>query len=108
MHGPQFEALAKRLEGTTIDFKRDQYDFSGPDDKQKREKRAKFVKDILAMWNTPRAEPSHIVIGVEAQPHGVDLLHRVNGHIDDAVLQTNFESWVDPVPACHYDPVPYQ
>jgi tetratricopeptide (TPR) repeat protein len=100
-----FENQLGRTEGPSIDFKRTQYDFSGASKSEKSEKRAKFVKDLLCMWNTPRDEPAYLVLGVESQPNGSKILHGVNGHIDDAELRQKLDGWVFPLPNFHYQPI---
>ncbi|SRR5579884_3835347 len=107
MDPTQFEQLLQRLEDSTTDFKREHYDFGGAKDEAK-VKRAKFVNDVLAMWNTPRDDPSYIILGVECQPSGTKVLHGLNGHVDDAILRQQLDGWIFPVPNFSYHPVQYQ
>lgn len=102
-----FELQLGRTEGPSIDFKRTQYDFSGASKAEKTEKRAKFVKDLLCMWNTPREEPAYLILGVESQPNGSKVLHGVAGHVDDAELRQKLDGWVFPLPNFDYQFVQY-
>ncbi len=47
------------MENETLDFKAKMYDLSYDSNK------AKFIKDIISMANTPRDETSYIIIGVK-------------------------------------------
>jgi len=51
-----FAKLIQRMEGETLDFKRDSYDISVEVDK------FALVKDVICMANTPREEESYIVL----------------------------------------------
>jgi hypothetical protein len=57
-----FDALLKRHESHTLDFKGDLPDFSSA------ESRDKFIKDVICLANTPRDEPAYIVFGVDHTP----------------------------------------
>jgi len=52
----EFRQLIARAEGETLDFKAEGYDLQNS--------RNAFIKDVLAMANTPRDCPAHIVLGV--------------------------------------------
>ncbi|ETK22071.1 ATP-binding protein [Pseudomonas sp. FH1] len=73
------QELLYRGEGVTLDYKVQQYPFSGADDIQKSE----LLKDILAFANAWRTETAYILIGVNdaGEPVGDDT------HIDDSRLQ---------------------
>ncbi len=106
---PQFlDQLFNRIEGETTDFKQAQYDFSSGDPKEQKRKRAEFVKDIVAMYNTPRSEPAYVVLGVRKNLDGTFEVTGVAAHIDDAELQGKFADWVHPIPRFHYEPVEYR
>lgn len=90
-----FEELILRLEGETLDFKSAPYDFSTEHG------RMRFVKDVVAMANTPRGGDAHIVIGVKAPPGGPNELLGVTSHPDDAELRQYF-SQIDPQPSFEY------
>lgn len=59
-----FESLLYSSESDTLDFKLCQYHF---DDK---EKKAEFLKDILAFANSWRKTDAYILIGVKDVPGG--------------------------------------
>ena len=99
-----FLALLKHNEGETVDFKQSAYDFTG--DKQELEiKRAKFVKDVVSMYNTPREEASYIILGVQKHLDGGYTLHGLPSHIDDAELQDKISPCVYPTPKFSYEPI---
>jgi len=102
-----FSELLSRAESDTLDFKATQYDFSGSDD-EKKEKRAKFVKDILCLANTPKQSPAYIVLGVNRLRDGTNDLWGIAQHVDDAVLQDKVTGWLHPNPRFSYETVQYQ
>ena len=57
-----FQEQLTKAEGPTIDFKREHYE---------KAKRHEFIKDVLAMANTPREDAAWIVLGVAL----VDVRH---------------------------------
>ena len=61
MNSALLEELLNEDEGSTLDFKRDQYPFEGADDDLK----AELLKDILAFVNAWRRTDAYILIGVE-------------------------------------------
>ncbi len=77
------EALLNEEEGSSLDFKRDQYPFDGASDDEKSE----LLKDVPAFANAWRRSDAYILIGVEevrgsrSRPVGVGV------HLDDAKLQ---------------------
>ena len=94
--------LLARSEGETLDFKESPYVLDT------KEQKAKFVKDIISMANTPREGNAHIVIGVRKNPDGSHVVIGLGGHPDDADLQSQLKDRVHPVPAFRYDPVTAQ
>ena len=79
----EFDALLWREESDSLDFKRDQYPFSGATETQKSE----LIKDILAFSNSWRDSDAYILIGVEEVKGGRSNVVGVSHHIDDAHLQ---------------------
>ena len=55
------ENLLERQESDDLDFKSGQYNFTNERGK------SKFIKDIVAMANTPRNGPAYILVGVQEQ-----------------------------------------
>lgn len=76
------EKLLHEKEGTTLDFKRDQYQFEDADDKTKSE----LLKDILAFSNAWRKTTAYILIGVNEVKGGRSGVIGVKTHLDDAKL----------------------
>ena len=103
-----FENLLKRNESDTLDFKATMYDFQKPEKEEKERERAKFVKDILCMANTPREVPAYIVLGVKKQTDNTFELCGIAEQIDGNDLQQQLEGWIYPHPPMHYEPIRYQ
>ncbi|HEY4129425.1 MAG TPA: ATP-binding protein [Gemmatimonadaceae bacterium] len=82
MDATRLNALLYESEGTTLDFKREQYRFvRGTDDDK-----AELLKDLLAFANSWRREDAYILVGVlEATGHAEVV--GVSEHPDDAQLQ---------------------
>lgn len=97
--------LLSRVEGSTIDFKMTSYDFAGKTGQDATRKRAEFVKDIVAMYNTPRRESAYIVLGIKKHLDGTYDVVGVKSHVDDAELQSKFNEWVYPIPKFSYEPL---
>ena len=93
-----FIELIQRAEFETLDFKADYYDLS--------RSRNKFIKDIVAMANTPRDHSAYIVLGVRWTPDsGTDVVGMTK-QIDDTELQDAFGSCpVQPTPRFTYTPL---
>ena len=77
------DQLLHDTEGNALDFKQDQYDFKGADDKQKSE----LLKDILAFVNAWRGQSAYILIGVKERQGQRSEVVGVTEHLDDASLQ---------------------
>lgn len=80
---PPFEDLLYEEEGTTLDFKREQYVFVSGNDYQKSE----LLKDILAFANAWRRSDAYILIGVEEVKGGRSKPLGIETELDDAQLQ---------------------
>lgn len=99
-----FLSLIERQESEILDFKRDAYNLS------KEEKKLELVKDIVCMYNTPREEDAHIVLGVKEhkdRPHelvGIDPNTNPQ-HLDQSDLQGLFleKFRVEPFPEFRID-----
>jgi len=77
------EALLYEDESTTLDFKRDQYQFDEASDKQKSE----LLKDILAFANAWKRSDAYILIGVEEVKGGKSTVVGLSKHLEDASIQ---------------------
>ena len=82
MTANQFQQVIGRSESETLDFKADSYDLSNS--------RNKFVKDVVAMANTPRDHAAHIVLGVRWTPESGSDVVGANRQLDDTTLQDAF------------------
>ncbi len=93
--------LARPSEDTSIDFKSKEYRLHNDHFK------AKFVKDVLSLANTPRHGSAYIVLGVRANSSGKKTVLGVSKHPDDAELQNLVASKTLPVPSFVYRPVDF-
>ena len=95
-----FRKLIERQESETLDFKEDIYHF-----KESKECQHDFVKDVLAMANTPREQSAYIVFGVQSGPRteNENVVVGLQHQIDDADLQNQFpKNRIQPVPRFTY------
>ena len=98
MNAEEFRKLLGRGEGETLDFKVDCYD--------PKKSRGDFIKDLLAMANTPRESPSYIAFGVRWSPESGCELIGVTNQLDDADLQNALgHDRVQPNPRFTYTPL---
>jgi len=77
------EELLYEEEGTTLDFKSEQYAFSSANKHQKSE----IIKDILVFSNAWRRSDAYILIGVEEVKGGRSKPLGIESELDDAQLQ---------------------
>lgn len=77
-----FQKLLYRGESETLDFKVDQYSFSGATDEDKGE----LLKDILAFANAWRDEDAFILVGVSLGKDGMANALGITKHLDDAAM----------------------
>lgn len=97
----EFQKLIRRSEGETLDFKEDGYDLKNS--------RNKFIKDVLAMANTPREQPAYIVFGVRWTPESGSTVVGLERQLDDVELQHKFgENLVQPIPRFTYIPLRFE
>ena len=94
--------LARPSEDTSIDFKSKEYRLHNDHFK------AKFVKDILSLANTPRIGSAYIVLGVRLSTNGDKEVLGVSQHPDDAELQNLVASKTLPVPSFVYRPISFK
>src|SRR4051812_33249731 len=80
-----FEGLLYEEEGTTIDFKKEQYQFVKATDEEKSE----LLKDILGFANARRRSATYILIGVEEVRGGRSDVVGIDAsdQLDDHALQ---------------------
>jgi tetratricopeptide (TPR) repeat protein len=103
-----FEELLGRSESDTLDFKSESYKFHGLDPFDVHRKRARFVKDVVSMANTPRLGSAYIIIGVKAKANGERELLGIEEHEDDNTLQQKLDGMVYPFPKFRYIEVSYK
>ncbi len=77
------DRLLNQDEGTTLDFKRNQYSFEGADEAVKSE----LLKDILAFANTSREDTAYVLLGVEEIKGKRNQVVGVDRFLDDAQIQ---------------------
>ena len=95
------DGLLKRQESDNLDFK-SKYNFDNA------ERKSKFIKDIVAMANTPRSGPAYILVGVQEQSGKITGIPGVANHPDEAELGRIVSGKVAPVPRFTYRQVPYK
>ncbi|TAG83176.1 MAG: ATP-binding protein [Burkholderiales bacterium] len=91
-------------EGDSLDFKRDQYPFSGATDEQKSE----LLKDILAFANAWRRDDAYILIGVEEVKGGRANIVGLASHLEDANLQQFVSGKTSSPVTFSYHPVEFE
>ena len=97
----EFQQLIARSEGETLDFKEAGYDLKNS--------RNKFIKDVLAMANTPREHTAHIVFGVRWTPESGSTVVGLEHQLDDVELQHALgENLVQPIPRFTYTPLRFE
>ena len=77
------ENLLHQPEGTTLDFKQEQYRFNGATDDEKSE----LLKDILALANSWRRSTAYILVGVIDGKGSRSEIIGINEHLEDHNLQ---------------------
>ena len=83
MKAEELEQLLYEEEGSTLDFKREQYAFVKASDEEKSE----LLKDILGFVNGWRRAEAFILIGVEDVQGGRGIVRGISDHLPDHSLQ---------------------
>ena len=97
----EFQQLIARSEGRTLDFKEAGYNLENS--------RNKFIKDVLAMANTPREQSAYIVFGVCWTPKSGSTVMGLEHQLDDVELQHAFgQDRVQPIPRFTYTPLRFK
>lgn len=76
-----FTSLLYEDEGSTLDFKSEQYHLATNEEK------GELIKDILAFTNAWRHADAYILIGVKENPNGRATVVGITDHLEDANLQ---------------------
>lgn len=95
------DSLLKRQEADDLDFKSRPYKLDSNNEK------SRFIKDVLAMANTPRAGSAYILIGVIEKSGKATEYPGVNAHPDEAELGRIVAGKTEPVPRFTYRQVFY-
>jgi hypothetical protein len=95
-----FESLLFEEEGTTIDFKKEQYRFA----KAGEEEKSELVKDMLGFANAWRRTTAYILVGVEEVRGGKSNVIGIpaSDHLDDHSLQQFINNLVNTPVRFHY------
>ena len=96
------DELLKLSEGKDLDFKSTSI---RTDDNYHK---AKFVRNIISMANTPRDGSAFIISGICCKPDGTKKIVGVLEHPDDNILQQLVASRVNAIPQFQYRPVTYE
>ncbi|MFK7748576.1 MAG: helix-turn-helix domain-containing protein [Kordia sp.] len=94
----EFEYLLSKSESSTLDFKRELYDFEND---RTSNSTAKFVKDIISFSNTIRNESAYIIFGIGESDDKIEL-NGISKSIDDSILQEKAKSSIFPSPEFAY------
>lgn len=105
MNDALLESLLREDEGTSLDFKRDQYPFVGvTDDNVKSE----LLKDILAFANSWKRSDAYILVGVDEVSGGRSNIVGVVAHLPDASLQEFVNKKIQRPLIFSYEAYPYE
>lgn len=97
------ENLLWEDESNTLDFKEQQYPFSGTTENQKSE----IIKDILAFANAFRRDEAYILLGVRDVKGGRGTVSGVTHHLDEADLQQLVNSKTNRTIDFHYHAIEF-
>ncbi|MCO5206226.1 MAG: putative DNA binding domain-containing protein [Anaerolineae bacterium] len=75
-----------------LDFKSEPYDISNSDRSVAEAQKTSFLKDVIAMANTPREKTAYIILGVKWYKDGTRDIQGIKKHFDDADLQPLLDS----------------
>lgn len=92
------QELVNQPESSTLDFKRELYDFTGNADRAN----ASLVKDVCAMANTIRSQTSYILFGVDAPIGSPASVVGMSSTIDDGIIQDKVKHKITPRPEFKY------
>lgn len=99
----EFRELTHRPESDILDYKQQGYDFSSA------KSRVDFIKDILAMANTPREQPARIILGVKWSPESGATFIGLDAQLDDVDFQGAMGTgWAQPKPRFVYKPLQFE
>jgi len=98
------EQLLNENEGTTLDFKKEQYPFV----RATKEQKSELLKDIIIFANAWRRTDCYILIGVEEVKGGRSLVHGIKIHLDDAKLQQFVNSKTNRPVTFSYEAFPFE
>ena len=93
--------LLNREESDDLDYKSAMYNLDT------KRKKSEFIKDIVAMANTPRNSPAYILIGVAEQSGKVTNVTGVTDHPDEELLGSIVSGRVTPTPQFTYRQVAF-
>ena len=79
----EIELLLHEEEGTSLDFKQEQYKF----DRARKDDKSELLKDLLAFTNSFRRTDACILVGVQEVRGGRSKVTGVKAQLDDAKLQ---------------------
>ena len=93
--------LLNRRESDDLDYKSGQYDLTDNVGK------SKFIKDVVAMANTPRSGAGYILVGVQERSGKPIAVIGVTDHPDEAALGSIVAGKVHPTPRFAYRQLQY-
>ena len=90
------DSLLKQQESDILDYKSRQYNLDNEHTK------SEFIKDIIAMANTPKNKSAYILVGIEEKSGKVSKTIGVTKHHDEGILGSIVASRTEPTPRFHY------
>ena len=101
--GELIDKLLTHAEGKDLDFKSVPIVINNQKDK------ARFIRNLICMANTPRDGSAYIISGVICKPDGSKVIVEISEseHPDDSDLQGLIAGNVNPIPKFSYRPVLY-
>lgn len=94
----RIENLLQKFESSTLDFKRQLYDFANNPDSAN----AALVKDVCSMINTIRTQSSYIIFGIDANPGFPNAVVGLSSTIDEGIFQDKVKIKIAPTPEFSY------
>jgi hypothetical protein len=97
----QIENILQKPESSTLDFKRQLYDFANNPEAAN----AALVKDVCAMINTIRTQSSYIIFGVDANPGFPNVVVGLSSAVDEGIFQDKVKTKISPNPEFSYNTI---
>ena len=101
-HCNLLNSLLNRAEDNFLDFKVQQYKL------ETTQQKSRFIKDVIAMANTPRNKSAYIVVGIAEEGGRSTNIVGIDNHFDPSELDRQLEGRINSVPSIEYHVVEYE